>query len=177
MPVTGFPALMLHPLMTPDQALVLAGVVLTTGAMARAAFPSAALAFVSGVLGGKTVHLMAPFLSMFWYASLVAALAAGLAVAICGRIGARTGAGAIFMLGFVLAVGLIPEEPTMRGLGLALGATIATGLSCLLLIALPLTFVAGRLGGVPIRVAGAWLAAIAILNLALVFAMAPVTHG
>ncbi len=168
---------MLHPLMTPDQALVLAGVVLVAGAMSRAALPSSALAFVSGVLGGKALHLMLPFLSMLWYAPLIAALGAGLLVAAFGRIGARVGAGVIFLLGFVLAVGLIPEEPTMRGLGLAVGATIATGLLCLLIIALPLTFAAGRLGGVPIRVAGAWLAAIAILNLALVLAMAPVTHG
>ncbi|MCB2080783.1 MAG: hypothetical protein KDE55_24175 [Novosphingobium sp.] len=166
-PVTGFPALMLHPLLTPDQALLLAGIVLVAGATARNALPSVALALVAGMLAGKAGHLIAAFLSAFWYAPLFAAFAAGLAVAGFGRIGARAGAIAIFVLGFVLAAGIIPEEPTLRGLGLAVGAAIATGLVCLALIGLPLTVVAGYLRGIPIRIAGAWLAAIALINLAL----------
>ncbi|MEC9343438.1 MAG: hypothetical protein VYD64_06300 [Pseudomonadota bacterium] len=165
--LTGLPALLLHPLVVPEHAFVLVAVVLVASRMARDGFLSTALSLVAGMLGGKAAHLAMPWLSVFWYAPLVAALAGGLAVTAFGRIGARAGAVLVFTLGFVLSVGLLPEEPTQKALAMTVLAAILTALSCLFALGLPLSRVKGPVGGVLVRVAGAWLAAIAMLNLAL----------
>ncbi|MCG6857970.1 MAG: hypothetical protein LJE67_07880 [Salaquimonas sp.] len=167
--VTGFPALMLHALLTPEQVFLLAAIVLIAGRMERRAFASAALALGAGMMAGKGAHLAVASLSAYWYAPLVAALAGGLTVAAFGRIRADYGIALVFILSFVLSVGIVPAQPTETGLILAVAAAILAGLICLVVIGMPLTFVKTRWGGVLIRVVGAWLAAIALLNLALAF--------
>ncbi|MCB1464351.1 MAG: hypothetical protein KDJ90_18480 [Nitratireductor sp.] len=169
MPVTGFAGSMLHPLVTLEQAFLLLACVLIAGRMERRALPSAALALAAGLMAGKGAHLAVASLSAYWYAQLAAALVGGLAVAAFGRIRAGFGIALIFALCFVLSVGIVPEQPTELGLVLAVAATIASGLIMLALAGLTLTFVRSGWGGVLIRIAGAWLAAVALVNLALAF--------
>jgi hypothetical protein len=168
--VTGFPALMLHPLVVPEQALLLIAGALVAGRMPTTAFASAVFAFIAGLLAGKGAHLMIAWLSMFWYAPLVLALLAGIAVAAFGRIAPLTGVASIFALSFVFSVGIVPDEPTLTGLLKAVGAAGVTGIVLFGLAGLPLTRVTSHWGGVLIRVGGAWISAIALINLALAFA-------
>lgn len=162
---------MLHPLVVPEQMLLFAVSVLIAGRMPAGAFASTVLAFIAGMMAGKASHLAIAWLSMFWYAPLAAALLGGLAVAAFGRFSALAGAGWLFALAFVLSVGIVPEEPTQMGIVRAVAAAALTGVILLAAIGLPLTRLNVRWGGVLVRVAGAWIAAVAMLNLALAVAM------
>jgi len=165
--VTGFPALMLHPFVVPEQMLLVAGAALVAGRMETKALATAPFAFVAGMAAGKVGHLAMPALAVFWQAPLVAACLAGLMVAAFGSIRSWVGADAIFLLAFVLSVGLVPETPGVLPLVEAVVATALTGLAILVGIGLPLSRVRSGWGRVLVRVAGAWLAAVALLNLVL----------
>lgn len=169
--VTGFPAAVLHPLITPEHVLLLAATALVAGRMEARAYFSAVLAFVAGLMAARGVLFIITWLSAFWYAPLVATLVGGTMVAAFRRIDARAGVAAIFVFGFVLSVGLVPEEMTPRGLMIAVAGAVVAGLAVMTIVGLPLTRVKSRWGGILIRVAGAWLMAVAIINLALVINM------
>ncbi|GIL01082.1 MAG: hypothetical protein BroJett030_09810 [Alphaproteobacteria bacterium] len=168
--VTGFAALMLHPLVIAEQLLLVLAAALVAGRMPAAAFASAAFAFIAGLMAGKGAHLAVAWLSAYWYAPLVAALIAGLAVAGLRAIAPLFGVAMVFALAFVLSVGIVPDEPTGAGLVKAVAAAGLTGLAILLVVGLPLTRVRGFRGSVAVRVAGAWIGAIALINLALAYA-------
>ena len=169
--VTGFPAAMLHPFLTPDQALLLVAIALVIGRMESRAFFSVAAAFVAGLLAARATLFAITWMTAFWYAPLVATLIGGALAAIFRRIDTRLGLVAVFVFGFVLSTGLVPDEPTPRGLMIALAGAVVSGLAVMAIVGLPLTKVTSRWGGVLIRVAGAWLMAVAVINLALVIEM------
>lgn len=158
---------MLHPLATPEQFLVLVGALLIAGRLPTRVLPSAGLAFIAGLMAGKGLHLEMAWLAAFWYVPLVAACAAGLAVAAFGHVPPLAGVIAVFLLGFIVAIGIVPDQPTLWGVFEAVAATALSAVILMAIISLPLTRVTSRWGNVMVRVVGAWLAAIAVLNLAL----------
>ncbi|MFZ1813878.1 MAG: HupE/UreJ family protein [Rhizobiaceae bacterium] len=174
--VSGFAGQMLHPILITEQLILLGAMALVAGRM-KGMFVQAALAFVAGIAVGKAAHLAIPWLPLFWYVPLALVLLAGLAVASLPGISVRLGAGLIFLLAGALSIDIIPDQPEPASLGVAVAATLASGLLFLLLVGLPLQKVESRWGKVVIRVAGAWLAAIALLNLALVWKSLTPTIG
>lgn len=149
--------------------MCLAGFLLIVGRMAREDFLVAFAAMLAGLATGKALDVVTPGISQFWYMPAVFALIAGLSVAVFGRIRAAPGVFLVFLLSFALSVAIVPEIPTMNATYAAVLAAMATCTIAMLLVGYPLTLVESRWGGILIRVAGAWLAAIAALFLAFAF--------
>jgi hypothetical protein len=173
--VTGFPALVLHPIAVPDTALCLvaAGVAAGQGARPRlaplglaagAAAAGVAVGFgsqfvVTGALSQLTVLVLL-------HLPLALAALAGLVVALTPRRAAGVTAAMVVLLGAMVGMLILPEAPGDLAVAEALaGAALGAALT-VAVIAAPVALVTGRFGAVPSRVAGSWIAAAAILILA-----------
>ena len=167
--VTGFASQLLHPLVDTEQLFLLVAAAMVAGRMRPGTLVSAMLALVAGMLAGKGLHLMLPWLPLAWYAPLVTLALAGLAVAAFRTISAMSGLALIALAGAVIAIAIVPEQPTGLSLASAVLGTLLTGAALVLAGGAALGRVQSRWGGVALRVGGAWLAAIALLNLALVW--------
>jgi hypothetical protein len=165
--VEGFPALMLHPFVVPEQFMCLAGACLVAGRLVPGSFLRALLAAASGMLAGKAAQLAIPAVAMFWYAPMLLTAIAGLAVASLSRIAFLPGLLLVFLLMSAFGVAILPETPAPWGLYEALAASALSVLLSLLVAGLPLAAIASPLGTIAVRIAGAWLAAISLMYLAL----------
>ena len=163
----GFVGGMLHPLLAPAHVIALIGLGLVAG---RKSLPGRAwiiAAFALGVAGGLG--------SIAWGVGETPASDAlpGVA-AVCGLI-AASGCSAPVWLAAPLAlvsgaaVGLDspPETISLREAELMLVGTACGGIAALTLLAAAATALTGLWQGIATRVAGSWIAAIAILVLAL----------
>ena len=167
--VTGFASQLLHPLVDTEQLFLLVSAAMIAGRMARGSIWSAMFALVAGMLAGKGLHMLVPWLPLVWYAPLLLLAISGLVLAGFSRIAAIPGLGLIAASGAVIAIAIVPDEPTGMSLASALTGTLVSGTVLLLVGGYALQQVQSRWGGIALRIAGAWLAAIAMLNLALVW--------
>jgi hypothetical protein len=128
-------------------------------------------------MAGKAAHLAIPWLSMYWFMPMVFTLAAGLTIAIFRRVAVLPGLAIIFLLMFAYSVAIVPEEATASGLYQALSAAMLTAGLVFVTASLPLTFVATEWGSIAIRIAGAWVAAVSLLYVALSWRLIAGTIG
>jgi hypothetical protein len=166
--IGGFPGLMLHVLSSAELLLLYAAAALVAGRAGAGNVWRLALAFAAGILAGKGAHVLLPELQRFWHAPYLAALVCGLAVAGFGRLPIVAGLALVFVPAFVIGVGIVPHEAGDAGLATMTLAAMGAGFVLIALISWPLSRAQGRVGSIAARIAGAWLSAIALLNLALV---------
>lgn len=164
--VTGFPGEMLHPLLVPEFAASFIACALLAGSAARERFVFLAAIFIAGMVAGKGLLLIAPVVLQLWYAPAICILLAGLTVAALRPVPLVLAIVLILALSFFVSVGLLPEGPGLAGLARSVAAYALTGMILLIALGYPLTLVKSQWGGILVRVAGAWLAAVSILYLA-----------
>lgn len=169
--MAGFPALMLHPFVVPEQFMCLAGACLVAGRLLPGNFLRTMAAALSGILAGKAAQLALPAITTFWYAPMILTAIAGLSVASFSRIPILPGLLLVFLLMAAFGVAVLPESPPPWGLYEALAASALSALLVLLVAGLPLSAIASPLGSIAVRVAGAWLSAISLMYLALAWRM------
>jgi hypothetical protein len=165
--MVGFPALMLHPFVVPEQFMCLAGACLVAGRVVPGNFLRILAAALSGILAGKAAQLALPAITTFWYAPMILTAVAGLVVASFSRIPVVPGLLLVFLLMAAFGVAVLPESPPPWGLYEALAASALSALLVLLVAGLPLSAIASPLGSIAVRMAGAWLCAISLMYLAL----------
>jgi hydrogenase/urease accessory protein HupE len=164
--VTGFPGEMLHPLLIPEFAASFIACTLLAGSAAKERFLILVAVFVAGMVAGKGLLMIAPVLRQFWYAPAIFTLLAGLTVAALRPVPFVAALILILALAFFVSVGLLPEQPGMAGMVRSVTAYSLTGTILLGALGYPLIFVNSQWGGILVRVAGAWLAAVSMLYLA-----------
>ena len=157
---------MLHPLLVPEFAASFIACALLAGIAAKERFLLLAVIFIAGMVAGKGLLLISPVLLQLWYAPAICILLAGLTVAVLRPVPLVLAMVLIFALSFFVSVGLLQEEPGFAGLARSVLACLLTGLVLLIALGYPLTLVKSQWGGILVRVAGAWLAAVSILYLA-----------
>jgi hypothetical protein len=165
--VTGFPGLMLHPFVIPEQMLSLAAAGVLAGRVARVGLPVLIAALIAGMIAGKAVHLAFPLASAYWFLPALAVLVAGALTAAGTLVPRLPGLLAIILIGGVVSIAILPEEPNRLGLLRSLLATIVTGSIVVAALACPLRRVSGGWAAIGVRAAGAWLGAAAVMQLAL----------
>lgn len=164
--VTGFPGEMLHPLLVAEFAASYIACALLAGSAARERFLMIVTAFVAGMIAGKSLFLLMPAVGKLWFAPMVCTLLAGLAVAALRPVSFLLALGLVFALAFFVSAGIVQEQPGMAGLARSVAAFTLTGTLVLVVLGYPLTLVKSRWGGILVRVAGAWMAAISMMYLA-----------
>ncbi len=170
--ITGFPALMLHPFLVMEQLLCLVAAVLVVGRLGAENFLRAFFAMLSAVLLFKGVHIAVLQLGAWWYLPVIITFVAGLTVMAFRRIALLSGLLLIFLLMGAYSVAILPEEATPQGLYAALAAALASAALLFIFPGLLLNRVESFWGGILLRIAGAWIAAISMMYLALAFRMA-----
>jgi hypothetical protein len=165
--IAGFPALMLHPFVIPEQFMCLAGACLVAGRLLPGNFLRTLAAALSGILAGKAAQLALPAITTFWYAPMILTAIAGLVVASFSRISVLPGLFLVFLLMAAFGVAVLPESPPPWGLYEALAASALSALLVLCVAGLPLSAIFSFAGKVAVRIAGAWLAAISLMYVAL----------
>jgi urease accessory protein len=154
---------LLHPLLAPAHIVALIGL----GLVAGGAEVSIVIAFAAGLAGG--LDAIASGIGETPATDALLALAALCGMAAAARLRIRAGLAAPAALGVGIALGL-DSPPEFISLGEAVAALIGTacgGVLALTLIALAAASLARLWQGIALRVAGSWIAAIAILVLAL----------
>lgn len=164
--VSGFPALILHPVIIPDFLLCLIAAALLV-ARATAITPFAGIAALSfaipiGLLAQNTV-LSIPFSNLL---PLSLAGLTGLVIALVPGVRMLPGLLAILLLGGAVGLGIFAEGPTPSDLFQAMIAAMISGAVFIVAIGWPLSKLQSLWGKTLIRVAGAWIAAIAMMVLA-----------
>ncbi len=164
--VTGFPALLLHPLVIPDFLLCLFAAALVVAR--TASIPSLAwiAAFCISIPIGSLAQdavLSVPNTELLPL-SLAGLMA--LIVAVSPEIDMSQGILAILLLGFAVGLGIFPEGSSRWDLYQAVIAAMLSGAIIIFAVGWPLSKLRSHWGKVLIRVAGAWIAAIAMMVLA-----------
>ncbi len=163
---------MLHPFLVMEQLLCLVAAVLIVGRMGSHNFLRAFLAMLAGTLIAKAAHIAVPQIAAFWYLPVVFTFVAGIALLSFEKIALLPGMAMIFLLMAAYGVAIIPDEPTPSGLYAALAAALLSAAILFIFPGLQLNRVKSFWGGVLLRVAGAWLAAVSLMYLALAFRIA-----
>ncbi|MGE0767264.1 MAG: hypothetical protein AB7L90_12430 [Hyphomicrobiaceae bacterium] len=169
--VTGFPSLVLHPFVAVETALVLLGFAIVVGAAGlRPPLGWGIVMLAAGAVAGVLLQTAALVVPGLWRLPLVLALCLG-AVAATGLAASGWCLAAMSLLvSTAIGVAVPPERPGLAGRAEAAAAVIAAILATVLVVSLPRfalsRFRAVRLAG---RVGGAWIMAIALLGLAVLF--------
>jgi urease accessory protein len=163
---TGFAGGLLHPLLMPAHLIALIGLALVAGrhpSWARAAIVAAFALGLAGGLGGIAWGLgETPAGDVL----LVAAVACGALAAAGTMVSAWLAAPAALVCGAALGLDSPPESISLREAALMLVGTGCGGIAALAAFAMAAGALARLWQGVALRVAGSWIAAIAILVLA-----------
>ncbi|MGF1620176.1 MAG: HupE/UreJ family protein [Rhodomicrobiaceae bacterium] len=166
--VTGFPALMLHPVFLTHQlaCIVLAG--LAAGRTQSVAAWGFLPAFAVGLVAGQWLSSAAPSLFWyFWHMTLVVILAASATVAAFGRLPALVSIPIVALLGAVIGLDTQGEGPAFSDMAQAAAATFLTGALIILAIGSLVSRPLPQWADVLVRVVAAWIAASSLMALAL----------
>lgn len=167
--VDGFAGELLHSLAAPELLLCIVAAGIVAGRLGWRDLPWSLGVLAGAMLAGKAAQILAPQIAMFWRAPAIVTLAAGVAIAAFPAMPRSAGLALAALLGFVVAVGVPAEEPGPAGVVRALSAAMTVSALLAAAIAAPVSIVERRFGGVGPQIAGAWIAAIAAMNLALSF--------
>lgn len=165
--ITGFPASILHPLIIIDQALALLAVALFAGQRSRPALLARLATLLLAMLIGFAALLYLPGYPGAPLLPLMAAALCGALVAWAPALPGWVSVLSIAFAGFVIGLNTIPEAGILMAFLYAIGgAMICAGVLFLAVVTVmrPLRRDWQRIG---IRILGSWIAASAILVLAL----------
>ena len=166
--IGGFSGGLLHPLFVPAHVLAVLALGLLIGQQA-AWSRTPALSFVLGLAAGLGVMTLGVVPRLLNETLLAFALIAGLLVALARPVPEAAGCAFAVLLGFCVALNSPPEVISLREANVVL---IGTGVGAALLLIVA-AFIASRLkphwARVAARILGSWIAASAILVLALRF--------
>lgn len=162
--VTGFPALMLHPILLTHQLLCLIAGCLLIGRTRPVRIWQAVYVFGLALVAAQVVRAQAPSVLLhYWIASLVALIASGIAAAAFARVPAMVGVPLVGLLGGIVGLDTAGEGPTFIDTAAAVVASLLTSALFLFpggwLLARPMPFWAD----VIVRVAAAWIAAATLM--------------
>jgi hypothetical protein len=166
--VTGFPALMLHPIFLTHQlaCIVLAGLV--AGRTQSVGVWQFLPVFAVGLVAGQCLPAAAPALFWyFWHMTLVIILAASATVAAFGRLPALVSIPIMALLGAVIGLDTPVDGPALSDMAKAAAATFLTGALIMLTIGWLVSRPMPQWADVLVRVVAAWFAASALMALAL----------
>src|SRR5262245_31633898 len=163
--IGGIPGGLLHPLLVPSHALTLVALSLLIGQQAQRRAALVAL-FAVGMIAGLIVIVSAIALDRTNDAVLAVAAVAGLAVALARPLWAAAAVLAV-AAGIAIELDSVPQEISMMATFLALTATIVSAVLAVLVVSALAASWRRHWQHVGMRVAGSWIAAIAILTLAL----------
>lgn len=167
MGLTGLPAMLLHPLVTPEQLLGLAAAGLLAGQRGRNGWGAAPIGLLVGLAASFAyLYLWAPFARPAVLPLLAAGLLGGLA-AWGARLPLVVLASAGIGLGFALGMDTLSAAQTFAH---ALTMLVATALATAAMLSLAGWGLARLERGwqrIALRVAGSWIAAVAVMVLAL----------
>ncbi|MGE0698482.1 MAG: hypothetical protein AB7O57_05245 [Hyphomicrobiaceae bacterium] len=165
--VRGLGSLALHPLVAVDTVLVVLGMALLAGGGERPRGLLAGLpAIVLGAVAGVWLQRMALAVPGLWRAPLLVGLGLGLMVASGVAPGWRVTLACWLVSASVVALAVPPEHAGLAGRAEAVAAVTAVLGAAMALVALPRAAISSPLLRIGARVAGAWIAAIAVLGLA-----------
>jgi hypothetical protein len=164
--LTGFPMLMLHPLVIHEQILCIGTAGLLAGRIENVRFPVPLFIFLTGMIAGKMLQLIYPQIVTLWYLPGLIALGAGLSIVAFHTIPPLIGQIGLTLLGAMVAMSIVPEMPTRWSLVESIIATMATSIILISLISWPISRIVSPWGSIGVRAFGAWQCAIAIMFLA-----------
>lgn len=165
--VTGFPAAVLHPLVIIDQALALTAAGLIAGQQPRPALGGKLLALLLAMLAGFAVLLYLPDVRLAPLLPLAAAGICGSLVAAAPAFPAWACALAIALPGFAVGLNTIPEAGILMAFLYAIGGAMIGAGALLLVMASALSRLTRDWQRLGLRILGSWIAASAILVLAM----------
>jgi urease accessory protein len=163
--IGGVPGGLLHPLLVPSHALTLVALSLLVGQQAPRRAVLVAL-FAVGMIAGLMVIVSAFALDRTNDTVLAVAAVTGLAVALARPLWPATAVLAA-TAGIAIELDSVPQEISMLATFLALMATIISAVLAVLVVSALAASARRQWQRVGLRVAGSWIAAIAILTLAL----------
>lgn len=169
--VTGFGALLLHPVFVVEEALVFAAAGLLLASQAGAASVAASVSLVAGLAAGGILYTLGLPPPLTWAAPYAAAAAAGLIVVLDLRLPRRGGAVVFAALGFGAGPVAAQHAAGWAALAETLAAAAIAGAAIMVGVGWTGRALIGVFGRIPIRVAGSWLTAVAAMVLALVLRM------
>jgi hypothetical protein len=165
--ITGLPAMVLHPLLTLDLLVCLIAIGLLTGPRPSPGVTGALMLAAAGIVAGHLGQALVFHVRGLWRLPFAAAALASLLVAAGVRLRVPISAALILMLGTIVGLGIVAHAP---GPGARLEALVGGVIAAALPVAV-LGLLIGQLRHwlvqIGMRVLGAWIAAIAILSLAL----------
>lgn len=169
--IGGFWGGALHPLIVPAQTLCLIALALLMARHGVRARPMLALAFAAGCVTGIVLVTRAFAFAQSDGAVLACAAATGALVALGRPLPPVVAAAIMAAAGFSVTIDSVPAIVSERDTLLSLGGTLSSGLALVLVVGTALgaalDAVRNRWLPVAVRIAGSWLAASAILTLAL----------
>lgn len=164
---TGFAALVIHPLYVPDFLICLLCASLLTGQQARLGLLPGFAALSAGILAGVFAQPAMPPGPLILLMPMIVALLAGLLIAAAPPLPGWVCAACVAVIGFVVGHGGAEPRPDVaRTLVAAAAVMIAGGIS-LLVVAAPASLLTRPWGRIGLRIAGSWIAAVAVMILSL----------
>src|SRR5262249_27475246 len=163
--IGGVPGGLLHPLLVPSHALTLVALALLIGQQAQRRAVLVSL-FALGMIAGLMVIVSAYAADRANDAVLAVAAVAGLAVALARPLWPIAAVVAV-AAGIAIELDSVPQEISMTTTFLALTATIVSAVLAVLIMSALAASLCRHWQRIGMRVAGSWIAAIAILTLAL----------
>jgi urease accessory protein len=157
----------LHPLWVPGHVLVLAGLALLAGQQGAPVRLAVSAIFAAGLSAGLTAVVLAFAADDTDLMLLACAAIAGLLVVVARPIPLRLAAPLAAIAGAALELDSVPDEVSMRATVLALAGTALAAALVLLVVASASAICRRDWQRIGIRVLGSWIAASAILVLAL----------
>lgn len=167
--VEGFAALVLHPLLVPEQAMCLLVAALIAGRLGSQRLLQSLGAVMFGMLAGKATEILVPQIAVWWRAPMILACAAAAGAASFPRLPSVAGLVATFALGFAAAAGIVAETPGPEGTAQSVAAALLLASALIALVGLPVMWLEAKSAGIGPQIAGAWLFAITAMNIALGF--------
>ena len=165
--VTGFSGGLLHPLLVSAHLLALAALGLLVGQQAPRQRYSLIAIFAASLLTGVAAIASALAAENPDLIILAAAAILGLLVAVARPVPLIGAVPIVFMLGVALELDSVPQEISTRATLLTLAGTTITALAIPALLAALTSYLRRDWQGLGVRVVGSWIAASAILVLAL----------
>ena len=166
--LTGFPAMLLHPLVTPEQGLGLVAAALLVVEQVRPRLPVAMACLLAG-LGASFVYLfvLPPFAGAAFAPLIATGLVAAL-VALAWRPPPPVVAVPVAAVGFAVGLSTLTEAQTLAHAAQLLAGTAIGSVTAFALIGLGWARLAGAWRNVAARIVCSWIVASVLLVLALV---------
>ena len=158
---------LLHPLLVPTHVITLVGLGLLAGQQVARVRRAMVVTFAAGLLGGLVAVVMAFAVEDTDVVALLCAATTGLLAAFARPAPMLLAAPLAAVAGVAIALDSVPEEISMRATVLALAGTMITATVTLILVAAITADRTRDWQRIGIRILGSWIAASAILVLAL----------